>query len=88
MTRGSNSPPQKPELEIDKYQNGTDKPLKYCAISLKISEMYFLPDEITENPNNFGIRVYLKNYILHKDNPRVKEAVYTHIEHLVPPLQN
>ena len=25
----------------------------------------------------------LKNYIVHKDNPRLREAVYIHIEHLI-----
>jgi len=72
-----------PEQNIDKYQNGTDKPLEYYGISLKISEMYFLPLENTENPNSLGIRVFLKNYILHEHNPRLREAVYTHIEHLI-----
>jgi hypothetical protein len=27
--------------------------------------------------------VLLKNYIVHKDNPRLREAVYVHIEHLI-----
>ena len=72
-----------PEQNIDKYKNGTDKPIEYYGITLKISEMYFLPLENLENANHLGIRVYLKNYILHKHNPRLKEAVYTHIEHLV-----
>ena len=72
-----------PEQNIDKYQNGTDKPLEYYGISLKISQMYFLPLENTENPNCLGIRVYLKNYLIHKSNPRLREAVYTHVEHLV-----
>lgn len=45
--------------------------------------MYFIP---LENPNkrtDFGIKVLLKNYIVHKDNPRLREAVYVHIEHLI-----
>ena len=25
----------------------------------------------------------LKNYIVHKDNPRLREALYVHIEHLI-----
>lgn len=45
--------------------------------------MYFLPFENTENINSLGIKVYLKNYIKHTSNPRLREAVYTHIEHLV-----
>ncbi|WP_338378820.1 hypothetical protein [uncultured Flavobacterium sp.] len=72
-----------PEMNIEKYENGTDKPLNYCGISIRISEMYFIP---LENPNkltDLGIRVLLKNYIIHKENSRLREAVYTLIEHLI-----
>lgn len=72
-----------PEQNTAKYGNGTDKPIEYYGINLKISEMYFRPLENLENPNHLGIKVYLKNYILHKHNPRLREAVYTHIEHLI-----
>ena len=72
-----------PETNITKYEQGTDKPLEYYGISLKISEMYFEPLENLEKPTDLGIKVFLKNYIIHKDNPRLREAVYTHIEHLV-----
>lgn len=72
-----------PDLNIEKYENGTDKPLDYYGITLRISEMYFIP---LENPNkltDLGIRVLLKNYIVHKDNPRLREAVYFLIENLI-----
>ncbi len=72
-----------PEMNIEKYENGTDKPLDYYGITLRISEMYFIP---LENPNkltDLGIKVLLKNYIVHKNNPRLREAVYVHIEHLI-----
>lgn len=72
-----------PELNIEKYENGTDKPLEYHGISLRISEMYFIPLENPDKPNDLGIKVLLKNYIVHKDNPRLREAVYIHIEHLI-----
>jgi hypothetical protein len=72
-----------PELNIEKYENGTDKPLEYHGISLRISEMYFIPLENPNKPNDLGIKVLLKNYIVHKDNPRLREAVYIHIEHLI-----
>ncbi|CAM3577059.1 hypothetical protein [Flavobacterium psychrophilum] len=72
-----------PNQNTTKYQNGTDKPLEYYGINLKISEMYFFPLENLEKPNDLGIKVFIKNYIIHKDNPRLREAVYTHIEHLV-----
>lgn len=72
-----------PETNIEKYENGTDKPLKIYDISLRISEMYFIPLENQKKTTDLGIKVLLKNYIVHKDNPRVREAVYTHIEHLI-----
>lgn len=72
-----------PELNIDAYENGTDKPLECYGISLRISEIYFFPLEVPGKPNELGIKVFLKNYIVHKDNPRLREAVYVHIEHLI-----
>lgn len=72
-----------PEIDIDAYENGTDKPLEFYSISLRISEIYFLPLEVPGKPHEFGIKVLLKNYIVHKDNPRLREALYVHIEHLI-----
>jgi hypothetical protein len=72
-----------PETNLTKYENGTDKPLEYYGITLRISEMYFIPLENPNKPTDLGIKVLLKNYIIHKDNPRLREAVYVHIEHLI-----
>lgn len=72
-----------PETNLTKYENGTDKPLEYYGITLRISEMYFIPLENPNKPTDLGIKVLLKNYIVHKDNPRLQEAVYVHIEHLI-----
>lgn len=72
-----------PETNLSKYENGTDKPLEYYGITLRISEMYFIPLENPNKPTDLGIKVLLKNYIVHKENPRLREAVYVHIEHLI-----
>jgi hypothetical protein len=72
-----------PETNITKYENGTDKPLEYHGITLRISEMYFILLENPNKPTDLGIKVLLKNYIIHKENPRLREAVYVHIEHLI-----
>jgi hypothetical protein len=72
-----------PETNLTKYENGTDKPLEYYGITLRISEMYFILLENPNKPTDLGIKVLLKNYIVHKDNPRLHEAVYVHIEHLI-----
>ena len=45
--------------------------------------MYFIPLENIEKPTDLGIKILLKNHIVHKDNPRLREAVYVHIEHLI-----
>jgi hypothetical protein len=71
------------ETNLTKYENGTDKPLEYYGITLRISEMFFIPLENPNKPTDLGIKVLLKNYIIHKDNPRLREAVYVHIEHLI-----
>jgi len=72
-----------PETNLTKYEKSTDKPLDYYGINLRISEMYFIPLENPNKPTDLGIKVLLKNYIVHKDNPRLREAVYIHIEHLI-----
>ena len=45
--------------------------------------MYFISLENPNQPTDLGIKVLLKNYIVHKDNPRLREAVYILIEHLI-----
>lgn len=72
-----------PETNFTKYENGIDKPLEYYGISLRISEMYFIPLGNPNKPSDLGIKVLLKNYIVQKNNPRLREAIYTHIEHLI-----
>ncbi len=71
------------ETNLTKYENGTDKPLEYYSITLRISQMYFIPLENPNKPTDLGIKILLKNYIVHKDNPRLREAIYVHIEHLI-----
>ena len=72
-----------PEKNISKYEEGTDKPFQFYGISLKVSEMYFLPLENPKKPKELGICVYINNYNFHKDNPKLREAVYIQIEHLL-----
>ncbi|WP_310554824.1 hypothetical protein [Flavobacterium sp.] len=72
-----------PETNLSKYQQGIDKPIENYGISLKISEMYFEPIKIKNKPLEIGIRVYIKNHIVYKENPRLRETVYIHLEHLL-----
>ena len=71
------------EQNITKYEDGTDKPFQFYGISLKISEMFFLPIENPNKPQDLGICIYINNYIFHKDNPKLREAIYIQIEHLI-----
>ena len=72
-----------PEKNISKYEEGTDKPFQFYGVSLKVSEMYFLPVEKPNRPGELGICIYLNNYLFHKKNPKLREAVYLQIEHLL-----
>lgn len=45
--------------------------------------MYFEPLIIQNKPLVLATIVYIKNYILSKHNPRLREAIYTNIEHLI-----
>lgn len=72
-----------PEINLEKYKMGTDRPFEFYGIKLRVSEMYFIP---LKNPNrltDLGIKVLFKNYIIYKDNPRLREAVYELLEHLI-----
>lgn len=72
-----------PDTDLDKYRKGTDQLIFLHGIGLKISEMYFLPLEIKHRPNSLGIRIFLKNYLIHSNNRNLQEALYTQVEHLI-----
>jgi len=72
-----------PDADLDKYRKGTDEMISFNGISLRISEIYFLPLEIKYRPNNLGIRVFIKNYLKHSNNKNLQEALYMQIEHLI-----
>lgn len=65
------------------FELGTDQPFIFDKISIKISEMYFTPIKHQDHSSKLGIKVYLKNYIVHKNNPNLKEAVNILIEYLL-----
>lgn len=72
-----------PDMDLDKYRKGTDQMIFLHGIGVKISEMYFLPLEIKHRPNSLGIRIFLKNYLIHSNNKNLQEALYTQVEHLI-----
>lgn len=72
-----------PDMDLEKYRKGTDQLIFFHGIALRISEMYFLPLEIKHRPNSLGIRIFLKNYLIHSNNKNLQEAIYTQVEHLI-----
>ena len=49
-----------PKTNLTKYENVTDKPLEYYGITLRITEMYFIPLQNPNKPTDLGIKVLLK----------------------------
>lgn len=72
-----------PDTDFDKYQKGTDQLIFLHGIGLRISEMYFLPLEIKNRPNSFGIQIFLKNYLIYSNNRNLQEAIYIQVERLI-----
>jgi hypothetical protein len=48
-----------------------------------VSDSYFILLGNPDKPTDLGIRVLLKNYVVYKNNPKLKEAVYIVIQHLL-----
>lgn len=72
-----------PDRDTTKYEYGKDKPFQFYGISLKVSAMYFMSLAKPTKPRDLGICVYINNYIIHKDNTKLREAIYIIIEHLI-----
>lgn len=72
-----------PEEDLEKYKAGIDKPFDFYGLRLNISDMYFQPLQNQNKPQDLGICVYVNNYMIHKNNPKLREAVYLMIEHLI-----
>jgi hypothetical protein len=69
--------------DISIYEDATDKPIEFYGISLKISDIYFIPLENKENNTNLGIRVYFDNYKAYKKTKNFQEVIYILIEYLI-----
>lgn len=72
-----------PQTNLVPFLEGTDQPFSYFGVTLHISKMYFLPLVCSEWPKELGIQVLLNNYYVQQNHPRLQEAVYTVLEHLV-----
>jgi hypothetical protein len=69
--------------DVSIYEDATDKPIEFYGISLKISDMYFMPLENKEQNSNLGIRVYFYKYKEYKKTKNFQEVIYILIEYLI-----
>jgi hypothetical protein len=72
-----------PMENIESCRQGTDNPHDFSDFILKISEMYFTIEEYNTELKKLKIKVYLKNYRYHYDNPMLPSAIFIVIEELL-----
>ncbi|GGD35391.1 hypothetical protein [Flavobacterium orientale] len=72
-----------PAKNLEAYDNGTDTPMEFEGMSLRISDMYFQAFVVPEQPFQLGIKVLLKNYLILEDHPNLEEAMAIQIEQLI-----
>lgn len=72
-----------PDNDLQPYKDAKDQPLRYHGVSIKVSDSYFKIYDDRSKSNTLGIQVLLKNYIVFKDHPKLREAVDTLVEHLI-----
>jgi hypothetical protein len=65
-----------PMEDIEKIMDGLDNPFIFKDITIKASDIMFLPMNCDESGKKFDIRIYLKNYNIHCNTKTWREAVY------------
>jgi hypothetical protein len=65
-----------PSERINEIINGLDEPYIFNEITLKASELKFLPLEYNEIMHKFDIVVFLKNYNLYCDTKTLQQAIF------------
>jgi hypothetical protein len=65
-----------PTERIDEIINGMDEPYIFREITLKASELTFLPLAYHEVTQKFDIVVFLKNYNLYCDTKTLEQAIF------------
>jgi hypothetical protein len=71
-----------PSQDYEKLEEGLDKPYVFQDITLKASEMKFLPFEYN-GEKKIDMVVYLKNYVLHSHNSNLLQIVYFMLQDLL-----
>ncbi|RTZ01583.1 hypothetical protein EKL98_14930 [Flavobacterium bomense] len=72
-----------PIERIDKLMKGLDEPYIFHEISLKASELTFLPVEYHELSHKLDIVVFLKSYNLYCDTKTLQQAIFIIIQDIV-----
>lgn len=72
-----------PTGRIDEIINGLDDPYIFHEITLKASELTFLPLEYHEKSNKFDIVVFLKNYNLYCNTKTLQQAIFIIMQDIV-----
>jgi hypothetical protein len=65
-----------PTERIDELMKGLDDPCIFHEITLKASELTFLPLEYHEITHKFDIAIFLKNYNLYYDTKTLQQAIF------------
>ena len=72
-----------PTVHIEKIMDGLDEPYVFQEITIKTSEIKFLPLAYDEKKKKLNIIVYLKNYNIHCDTKTWKQAIYIIMQDLL-----
>ena len=72
-----------PTVHIEKIIDGLDEPYVFQEITIKTSEIKFLPLAYDEKTKKLNIIVYLKNYNIHCDTKTWKQAIYIIMQDLL-----
>jgi hypothetical protein len=71
-----------PMEDIERMIDKLDNPYVFKDITIKVSDIMFLPLNCDESCKKFDIMVYLKNYNIHCNTKTWKEAVYIIMQEL------
>jgi hypothetical protein len=68
---------------IDKIIEGLDEPYTFLEITLKASEIKFLPLNYNDKIKKLDIIIYLKNYKIHCNTKILQQAIYIILQDLL-----
>ncbi|WP_445737618.1 hypothetical protein [Mariniflexile sp.] len=72
-----------PSQNIDNIIEGLDEPYIFQEITIKTSEIKFLPLDYDINSNKLDIIIYLKNYNIHCNTKTWQQAIYIILQDLL-----